>query len=90
MDRLLKTVEITPEEAALYERMEAGFQQFVTGGLVPYREMVNLLERRFRNICQIEEEYHQAMAQNEMLKSRGFWKVARSIKRAIKPDRTKN
>lgn len=85
MDRLLAFAGITPQEAELYERMESGFQRFVAGGLVPYREMVNLLGRKYWNVVQMEEAYRQAAAQNELLKGKGIWKIARKIKRAVLP-----
>ena len=63
--------------------MEEAFQQYVTGGLVPYREMVNLLERRFFNITELKADYDRVVAQNELLKGQGILKVARKIKKKL-------
>ena len=76
MEALLQETGIPAQEAQVYEQMEQGFQQYVTGGLVPYREMVNLLERRFMNIAALEAEYDRVMAENELLKGKGIWKAA--------------
>lgn len=84
MDALLAFAQITPKEAEAYAQMEAHFQRYVMGGLTPYREMVNLLGRRFWDIARLEKSYEQAMAQNELLKSRGFWKLAGTIKRILR------
>ena len=81
MEALLQETGIPAQEAQVYEQMEQGFQQYVTGGLVPYREMVNLLERRFMNIAALEAEYDRVMAENELLKGKGIWKAARKIKK---------
>lgn len=83
MGRLLELMGITPEEAGVYAQMEERFQQYVTGGLVPYREMVNLLERRFFNIVELKADYDRIVAQNELLKGQGIWKVARKIKKKL-------
>lgn len=80
MDRLLEWAGISRQEADIYAQMEAGFQQFVTGGLVPYREMVNLLGRRYLNVVQLKEDYDRVTAQNELLKGKGIWKLAKKIK----------
>ncbi len=83
MEALLQETGIPAQEAQVYEQMEQGFQQYVTGGLVPYREMVNLLERRFMNIAALEAEYDRVMAENELLKGKGIWKAARKIKKKL-------
>lgn len=83
MEALLKAVDISLEEAAFYAEMEERFQQYVTGALVPYREMVNLLERRFFNITELKADYDRVAAQNELLKGRGIWKIARKIKKKL-------
>ncbi len=80
MDRLLKFAGITQEEAAAYGQMEEGFQNYVTGGQVPCREMVNLLERRFLNVTELKAENDQLIMQNERLRGRGIWKTARKMK----------
>lgn len=80
MERLLKSVGITKQEAAVYAQMEEGFQQFTAGALVPYREMVNLMERRFFNVVQLKADYDRVVFQNELLKGRGIWKIAKKIK----------
>lgn len=74
---------IPKEEADVYAQMEEAFQQYVTGGLVPYREMVNLLERRFFNITELKADYDRVVAQNELLKGQGILKVARKIKKKL-------
>jgi len=83
MEQLLKTADIPGEEAEVYAQMEEAFQRYVTGGLVPYREMVNLLERRFFNIVQLKADYDRLAAQNELLKGQGLWKAARKIKKKL-------
>lgn len=83
MRRLLAAADISQEEAAVYAQMEAAFQQYVTGGRIPYREMVNLLERRFFNMIQLKEDYDRVAAQNELLKGQGIWKAARKIKKKL-------
>lgn len=83
MEHLLEQAEISPKEAAVYAQMEQAFQQYVTGGLVPYREMVNLLERRMTDIVQLQADYDRIAAQNELLKGKGIWKAARTIKRKL-------
>ena len=83
MENLLKTAGISAQEAEVYRQMEAGFQRYVTGGLVPYREMVNVLGRRYFNTAQLEAEYDRVMAENELLKGRIFWKAARKIKKKL-------
>lgn len=83
MDRLLEAAGITQEEAAVYAQMEEGFQRYVTGGLIPYREMVNLLERRFFNITELKADYDRVVAQNNLLKGRGIFKIARTIKKKL-------
>lgn len=83
MENLQMAAGISMEEAEVYRQMEAGFQQYVTGGLMPYREMVNLLGRRYFNIAELEAEYDRVMAENELLKGRIFWKAARKIKKKL-------
>ncbi len=83
MERLLMETGIPKEEADVYAQMEEAFQQYVTGGLVPYREMVNLLERRFFNITELKADYDRVVAQNELLKGQGILKVARKIKKKL-------
>ncbi len=83
MEHLLKLAEIAPKEAAVYAQMEQAFQQYVAGGLIPYREMVNLLGRRFIDIVQLQQDYDRIAAQNELLKGQGIWKAARKIKRKL-------
>lgn len=83
MDILLKKAGIPPEEAMVYEKMEEGFQRYVTGGLIPYREMVNLLGRGYLNVTQLKAEYDLVKAHNELLKGRGVWKIARKIKKKL-------
>lgn len=83
MDRLLAAAGISQEEAAVYAQMEEGFQQYVTGGLIPYREMVNLLERRFFNITELKADYDRVVAQNNLLKGRGIFKIARAVKKKL-------
>ena len=50
---------------------------------MPYREMVNLLERRFFNITELKADYDRVVAQNELLKGQGILKVARKIKKKL-------
>lgn len=83
MERLLQWAEISQKEADVYAQMEEAFQRYVTGGLVPYREMVNLLERRFFNITELKADYDRVVAQNELLKGQGIWKAARKIKKKL-------
>ena len=83
MEHLLQLAEITPGEAAVYAQMEQAFQQYVTGELVPYREMVNLLGRRFTQMEQLQADYDRVAAQNELLKGRGIWKAVRKIKKKL-------
>ena len=83
MHRLLAAADIPQEEAVVYAQMEPAFQQYVTGECVPYREMVNLLERRFFNMVQLKEDYDRLAAQNELLKGKGIWKAARKIKKKL-------
>ena len=83
MDRLLAAAGISQEEAAVYAQMEEGFQQYVTGELIPYREMVNLLERRFFNITELKADYDRVVAQNNLLKGRGIFKIARAVKKKL-------
>lgn len=83
MERLLKTADISREEAEVYAQMEEAFQRYVTGALVPYREMVNLLERRFFNVTELKADYDRVVAQNELLKGKGIWKAARKIKKKL-------
>ncbi len=83
MERLLDDAGISQEEAEIYARMEEAFQRYVTGGLVPYREMVNLLKRRFLNITELKEEFDRVLEYNELLRGRGFWKIARTIKKKL-------
>lgn len=83
MERLLQLAEIPANEAAVYAQMEQAFQQYVAGGMVPYREMVNLLGRRYTNIVQLQADYDRVAAQNELLKGRGIWKAARKIKKKL-------
>lgn len=83
MDRLLKLADISSIEADIYAKMEEAFQQYVTGGLIPYREMVNLLERRFFNVVELKADYDRIAAQNELLKGQGIWKAVRKIKKKL-------
>ena len=83
MERLLKMADISVEEAEVYAQMEEAFQRYVTGALVPYREMVNLLERRFFNVTELKADYDRVVAQNELLKGQGIWKAARKIKKKL-------
>lgn len=83
MENLQKAVQITQEEAEIYEQMERGFQQYVTGAQMPYREMVNLMERKYWNVPELKANYDYAAGQNELLKGRIIWKAARKIKRKL-------
>lgn len=83
MERLLERANIPLEEAEVYAEMETAFQQYVTGGLVPYREMVNLLERRFFNVVELKADYDRIAAQNKLLKGQGIWKAVRKIKKKL-------
>lgn len=83
MEKLLNFAGITEGEAAAYEKMEAQFQRYVTGNVPPYREMVNLLERKFFHVAELKADYDRIAAQNELLKGKGFWKFARKLKRVI-------
>lgn len=83
LDALLQDAGITPKEAQAYAKMEQGFQQYVAGGLVPYREMVNVLGRRYLDVAQLKAEYDIVVAQNERLRGQGFWKAARKIKKKL-------
>ncbi|MDE7311088.1 MAG: class I SAM-dependent methyltransferase [Eubacterium sp.] len=83
MERLLQETGIPAAEAKVYAQMEEAFQRYVTGGLVPYREMVNLLERRFFNIVELKADYDRVVAQNALLKGQGIWKAARKIKKKL-------
>lgn len=87
MERLLEFAEIPAQEAAVYARMEEAFQRYVTGGLVPYREMVNRMERRFFNVVQLKADYDRIAAQNELLKGKGIWKAVRKIKKKLTGDK---
>lgn len=55
----------------------------MAGGQAPYREMVNLLERKFVDIAWLQEDYGRIAAQNELLKGQGIWKLARGIKNKL-------
>lgn len=83
MEHLLRLAQITPREAAVYAQMEQAFQQYVLGGLVPYREMVNLLGRKYTNIVELKADYERVAAQNERLKGKGIWKAARKMKKKL-------
>lgn len=83
MERLLAKTGIPAAQAKVYGQMEEAFQRYVTGGLVPYREMVNLLDRRFFNIVELKADYDRIAAQNELLKGQGIWKAARKIKKKL-------
>lgn len=83
MKHLLERANIPQEEAKAYAGMEAAFQRYVTGDLVPYREMVNLLERRFFNVVELKADYDRIAAQNELLKGQGIWKAVRKIKKKL-------
>lgn len=83
MERLLEFAEIPQKEAVVYAQMEEAFQRYVTGGLVPYREMVNLMKRRFFNVTQLKADYDRVVAQNELLKGQGLWKAVRKIKKKL-------
>lgn len=83
MEHLLQRAGISSEEAEAYAAMEVAFQQYVTGGLVPYREMVNLLERRFLNVVELKADYDRIAAQNELLKGQGIWKMVRKVKKKL-------
>lgn len=83
MDKLLSFAGITQAEAQVYAGMERGFQNYVAGGLVPYREMVNLIGRKYLNIVQLKHDYDQLLLQYERLKGRGIWKLAGKIKRRV-------
>lgn len=83
MERLLEFAGISQKEAVVYAQMEAAFQQYVTGGLVPYREMVNLMKRRYFDVVQLKADYDRVAAQNELLKGQGLWKAVRKIKKKL-------
>lgn len=83
MDRLLKAASISREEAAVYAQMETAFQRFAAGGQTPYREMVNLLGRKYADLVQLKEDFDSVVRQNEILKGKGIWKIARAVKKKL-------
>ena len=83
MENLLEVMGISPKEAAAYAKMEEHFQQYITGGLVPYREMVNELGRSYRNVEQLKEDVEQARALAEKYKNQGLLGAARKVKKVI-------
>lgn len=54
---------------------------------MPYREMVNRMERRFFNVVQLKADYDRIAAQNELLKGKGIWKAVRKIKKKLTGDK---
>lgn len=85
MDKLLSFAGIGDLQAGAFAEMEKAFQNFVTAGQEPYREMVNLLGRKYRNIVQLESDYRELSQRYQTLKSAGLYKVIRKLKNCFRP-----
>lgn len=84
MDKLLSFAGIGDLQAKMFAEMEKAFQRFVTAGQAPYREMVNLLGRNYRNIVQLESDYRELSDRYQTLKSAGLYKVIRKLKNCFR------
>lgn len=84
MDKLLSFAGIRDLQAGAFAEMERAFQSFVTAGQAPYREMVNLLGRSYRNIVQLESDYRELSDRYQTLKSAGLYKVIRKLKNCFR------
>lgn len=84
MNNLLLFAGIGDLQARTFAEMEKAFQIFVNAGQVPYREMVNLLGRKYRNIVQLESDYSELSQRYQTLKSAGLYKVIRKLKNCFK------